>query len=236
MARPLLAGIVLGGLLTVAPVAALSAQRVVPVRMEPRHRLVLDRPPVGLLDVRIQPGDTSLFHTHAEPVLFVAVSASATDTQPLGGEWRGNPTRRVPSWKPGTVFESLDYATEPVTHRVANVGTGVFHLMGVFNTGAGKDSAAWNEGRAPGPVENSDRWFREWRTTLAPGARNGPLSTPNPVVGFLVSPGRVVARSGQVPLEVLHEVGDWFYHAPGRPYELRNVGREPAEVVVVEVR
>jgi len=42
----------------------MSAQTAVPVYEEPRHRLVLTHQLVRVMDVRIAPGDTTLFHIH----------------------------------------------------------------------------------------------------------------------------------------------------------------------------
>jgi len=43
-------------------------QPVIPVFEEPLHRLVLERPPVRVLDVQVLPGTTSLYHLHTDPI------------------------------------------------------------------------------------------------------------------------------------------------------------------------
>ena len=49
--------------------AVLSAQ--VQVSKEPLHKKVLENKYIRLLDVWMQPGDTSLFHIHSTPSVFV---------------------------------------------------------------------------------------------------------------------------------------------------------------------
>ena len=82
--------------MTIVAAAATSAamtgaqdEKVVPVHQEPRHRLVLDNAATRVLDIQIPPGDTTLFHTHGNPILYVNMSSSQTRGQTLGREWSG---------------------------------------------------------------------------------------------------------------------------------------------------
>ena len=63
--------------------AGLQAQKVIPLTMEPRHRLMMDGDPVKVLDVRIPPGDTSFFHVHDAPILLVGMSNPLNNAQVL---------------------------------------------------------------------------------------------------------------------------------------------------------
>jgi hypothetical protein len=90
-------GALLGAAATGALLApAASAQRVVPVHEEPRHRLIQVVGHMTVLDVQIQPGDTTLFHTHRTPITYVTIGTSSTDSRSLGGEWAGTPPRSPP--------------------------------------------------------------------------------------------------------------------------------------------
>jgi quercetin dioxygenase-like cupin family protein len=55
---------------------AIKAQ--VQVREEPRHRPVLENKYIRLLDVWLPPGDTTLFHIHSTPSVFVILSGAVT--------------------------------------------------------------------------------------------------------------------------------------------------------------
>ena len=63
----------------------LSAQ--VPVSEEPLHRPVLQNKYIRLLDVWMDPGDTSLYHIHAIPSLFLQLSNTTVGSQIKGQEW-----------------------------------------------------------------------------------------------------------------------------------------------------
>jgi hypothetical protein len=71
---------------------ARQGERIVPVHQEPRHHLVFDSPGTRILDVQIPPGDTTLFHTHSDPILYVTMSTSRTRSQNLGADWSGAPS------------------------------------------------------------------------------------------------------------------------------------------------
>src|SRR5687767_9098476 len=101
--------------------------KVVPVHQEPRHRLVFDSPGTKILDVQIPPGDTTLFHTHSDPILYVTMSTSQTRSQNFGAEWSGTapvateapaapPVRIVPSKPVGRMMSTTSYADKPQTH------------------------------------------------------------------------------------------------------------------------
>ena len=66
-----------------------KGESVVPVYHEPHHRMVFAAGTTKILDGQVPPGDTSWFHTHAEPILYITLSASQQRTQVLGQEWGG---------------------------------------------------------------------------------------------------------------------------------------------------
>jgi hypothetical protein len=97
----------------------------VPVVKEPRHKVVLENNYIRLIDVHLNPHDTTLYHIHATPSIIVFISKSKMGTQDMSG--KGIPPGET---LPGqTLFR--DYAKEPVTHRVYNSGDDVFHVMDI---------------------------------------------------------------------------------------------------------
>ena len=97
----------------------------VPVEQEPHHHVVFQNQYVRVLDVLFPPGDPSLFHTHSNDNVSVALSGDKTKAQPWGGEWSA-PAEVVP----GQVgFRKA--AGQPYTHRVGSAGTQPFHVIDV---------------------------------------------------------------------------------------------------------
>src|ERR1700759_3188819 len=97
----------------------------VPVIKEPHHKPVLVNNYVRLLDVHINPGDTTLYHIHAAPSVIVMISNSIIGIQKLGESplAPGNVTAGTTSF--------VDYRKNPVTHRVYNSGNNIFHVMDI---------------------------------------------------------------------------------------------------------
>ena len=98
----------------------------VPVREEPRHHVALQNQYMRLLDVRLPPGDTTFFHVHEIPSLFLVLSKTLTSSQVKGEEWVNGTFTSEPgySWYNG-------FTTGPLIHRVANIDTVPFHVMDI---------------------------------------------------------------------------------------------------------
>jgi FG-GAP-like repeat len=217
---------------------ARQGERVVPVHQEPRHDLVFDSPGTRILDVQIPPGDTTLFHTHSDPILYVTMSTSRTRSQNIGEEWSTPAAPDAPgapvSVPPGRMMSTTSYAERPQTHRVNNIGSTLFRLIGITNSSAGDDRSDPSGGFDIEP-ELSNRWFRGYRRALA--AEDSPEHRhENPVAIVLVS-GSVAVRtaattSNQQPLQ---RPGAFVFLEAGATHVLR-ADAPDTQVVEVEVR
>ncbi len=228
-----------------ALVAILGAQqddKVVPVHQEPRHHLVFESPGTRILDVQIPPGDTTLYHTHTDPILYVSMSASQTRSQTLGRDWTGGgasqqtepvATRgslpQIAPVRPGRMTSTTSYVTQPLTHRVNNVGESLFRLIGITNSSAGDERTEPSAGFETEP-EITNRWFRgyRWAPTATPAAHRHA----NPVVVVLVSGRALAASASKVALD---KPGAFAWIEGNVPHHVQAVG-DAAEVVEVEVR
>src|SRR5689334_22319124 len=113
----------------------------VPVREEPRHKPVLQNKYIRLLDVWLPPGDTTMYHIHATPSLFVVLSSTLTTTQIKGGNWASDRSAAGKTWYRSFVNDTL-------VHRVANIDTSSFHvndieILSSFNAAAKKPALSF---------------------------------------------------------------------------------------------
>src|SRR5580704_15608777 len=99
-----------------------SAQ--VPVRDEPRHKMMLENDYVRLIEVHIKPHDTTLTHIHAAPSVIVFLSKSTIGTQIVGAE------PSIGNVVPGQTSYAA-YDEKPITHKVWNDGDSLFHVMDI---------------------------------------------------------------------------------------------------------
>jgi quercetin dioxygenase-like cupin family protein len=113
----------------VKPVAAASKAQgtetdPVAVEQEPHHHIVFENQYVRVLDVVVNPGDTTLFHTHSLDNLAVQLSDAMIKRQYPGQPWVDAPA------KEGSVGFNAG-TQKPYTHRITNAGTSVFHVLDI---------------------------------------------------------------------------------------------------------
>jgi uncharacterized protein (DUF885 family)/quercetin dioxygenase-like cupin family protein len=241
-----------------------KGEQVVPVYHEPHHRQLFAKGTTRILEGQVPPGDTSWYHLHAEPVMYLTLSASTQRTQVLGEDWgrgrgegvapagpagptppapapsgRGAPPagRGAPPLTPGAVTtirptSTTSYFDQPITHRISNGGDRLFRFMVVTNASTGDESDA--DHGFQGKEELSNRWFRAYRITLAPGQSTPPHKHSAESVIVQVSDGQGVA-AGPMTWE-LGEQGRWAWFDGGATHEIRNTGSVPLEVIEVDVR
>ena len=100
----------------------LSAQ--VQVSKEPRHKNVLENKYVRLLDVKMQPGDTTMFHIHSTPSVFVHFTNTVVCSQIKGKEWK-----KDKNTEGNASFRS--FVNDTLVHRVSNCDTVPFHVTDI---------------------------------------------------------------------------------------------------------
>jgi hypothetical protein len=230
-----------------SPVGALSGEEpIVPVYHEPHHRQVFQYGQTRILDLQIPPGTTTWFHTHDAPILYVSLSSSPGRTQVLGQDWNTPglpPTLPAGGERPAPpppavgprVTSTTSYFTQPLTHRLQNIGDRLTRAIVVLNQSVGDDgdTTAGTVG-FEGNAELTNRWFRAFRQTLAPGGSTGPHRHLEPAVLVQTSEGRGLA-SGPMKFE-LNEPGQWAFFDGGSSHEIRNTGNVPLQIVEVELR
>src|SRR5262249_28611786 len=177
--------------------AALHAEDpIVPVYHEPHHRQVFQYGPTRILDLQIPPGTTTWFHTHEAPVLYVNLSTSRSRTQNLGQDWgTGGPPRPAtnagqpappPPPPPASlgprVTSATSYATQPVPHRLENIGERLSRAIVVINETSGDELMTVEAAGFEGKPELVNRWYRAYRQTLVVGETTRSHRHSEPVV------------------------------------------------------
>lgn len=205
-----------------------AAPTVVPVYKEPRHRLVYEKGDIRIINVSIPAGDTSLYHHHQNPTLFVMLSGALMRNQNLGGKWT-DPSPDMVTKVGAFVF--MDYP-KPQDHRVQNIDHQSFQAIGVINAGPGSGSTAT---LAQKP-EVDNRWFNGYRFKLAPGAETGIHHHAFPVFIVQVGKGDSVVIERGYPTAEKTVSGNWSVHAAGVDHRLRNIGTTEVELVEIEMK
>jgi quercetin dioxygenase-like cupin family protein len=192
--------------------------RVVQILQEPRHRTMHKDGDIRLLDVQINPGDMTLFHTHDAAIMYTFISSGSG---PSGGR----------------ISSNTDYVQENYTHQVANDGPGLFRIIALTNYGPAMGALTSDRPDGlSGEPELENLYFRSYRITLAPGETSAPQTHHNPSVVVQVSDGLAhVTRTDGITAE-LTEMGDWAWREPHGSYQVKNMGSVPVELVINEAR
>ena len=104
------------------------------VKDEPRHQNVFENAAIRVLEVVIHPGDTTMYHVHEIPSLFVTFTSTLIGSQ-LWGEKPGSASKS----NRGSVSYGSFYPNKRV-HRVWNADTSLFHVLDIEILASTSDS------------------------------------------------------------------------------------------------
>ena len=190
-----------------------QSERTVNILQEPRHRTVHTDGNLRVLDVQINPGDTTLPHTHDSAILYTFIS---NGTGALNGR----------------VSSTTSYVNENYTHSVNNPGPELFRIIALANYGPAVVAGAGVQIDLSPQLENE--WFRSYRLELAPGQSSASYLHTFPVLIVQVTEGLVhVSRADGITSE-LDAMGDWAWRDAGTAYQIHNRGDQPVSVVINE--
>jgi quercetin dioxygenase-like cupin family protein len=209
--------------------AAMSSSQdgAVPVEEDPHHKTVFKNDYVQAFRVTVEPGKTTLMHTHAHDYAFVRLS-----TATVAVDRPGRPVGPAAAVQPGTV-SARDIEAEPYTHRVHNIGTTVFDVIDVQILA-----------RPPGPAvpaislpaaENAK--MRVYRYELGPGAATAQHTHARPYL--LIAATAIDLRMTSPDLASMdHAVkaGDMYWVDSAVTHTLINRGSGNAIVVEFELK
>lgn len=220
--------------ITVTFPQAFAEPTAVPVYEEFRHRLIFEKDHVRVINVNIPPGDTSLYHIHDVPTVYVVINGALLRSQVLGGEWVDpDPAQYRQN---GELIDAKGYIDKMLIHRVSNTGEEPFRVIGIMNSNTGKDrvAAAEENMRAKSGIDNS--WFSSWRISLKPGATSDLYRLNDPAVLVQTSDGHSDVLIGGHSTAEKTVSGNWSWHNKGDTFQLRNLGTSDVQLVLVEVK
>lgn len=203
---------------------ALKAQ--VPVREEPRHVPVLQNKYIRLLDVHLPPGDTTQFHIHATPSLFVILSNAATASQTKGEAWIKDQAVSGKTW-----YRS--FSPEVLVHRVCNLDTVEFHVNDIEILSSYNDTV--NKKPLPFTLLFENEKAFAYRLTAADFNKQITKSR-GPMIAALVSGTGIIFHNAANDQTIEIKTGGYLYIDPGTPFNLSANEKGPVEMVFFEIK
>ena len=207
--------------------ATQEASAPVPVEQEPHHHLVLKNDNLLVLRVILQPGESSLYHVHSVDDVAVWLG-NTSSAQQLPNEPESAPVEQ----KPGNITLRALRET-PFTHRVHNVGKGLFDVLDVEILQRPEHPSS----AVVGPVAGENPSARVYKWTLAPGGAT-PMHTHERPYLIVAATGfnlKMTAPDGQ---SATHEIkpGDFHWVTSKVTHSLANAGTGEGQIVEIELK
>src|SRR4051794_12376664 len=204
-----------------------SAQEILPVKDEPRHHNVFENSFVRVLDVRIKPGDTSLFHKHATPSVFIVLHAVKTGSEVKIEEQKAT---ALSSPDPSITFEG--FYKSPRIHRVWNEDTAQFHVMDIEILNKGGHSVSAPIQQDGFKLLFDEQQVRAYRLTLQ-GGSNTQVQRQNPllIVGLTDA-----AQPLSVNDKSFNKEGDFIFIPAGEAVRIANNNQQAYSFAVLEMK
>jgi hypothetical protein len=211
----------------VAVYAVTESGAQVHVRDEPRHHNVFENEYLRILDVYLPPGDTTLYHLHNTPSVFVFFTSTTTASQ-----LQGQSATRSISDANTAIFDSL---VTPRIHRVWNEDSGWFHVMDVELTS--------KEVPSQQPLLQNPALQLLFNKSLVNAYKvqlnNKELHLPTSAKGYLlVSYGQagLQYRFGKTSYQRLMKSGHYLWIDAGHPVNLSVKSEAPAGFLLLQMK
>ena len=199
-----------------------------PVSKEPRHHNILENDHVRLLDVHIPPGDSSQFHIHSTPSVFVVLNNVKTGSQVISEEDHTNSP--IPHF--GNIWFEGFYE-KPRIHRVWNSDTSEFHVMDI-------ELVNKNYITIDPPIQQESFTFlfnekpvRAYRLNLRSAAKISVKASKADILMILLTD---TVESIYVNDKPFHKKGNYLYIPSGTSFEIKNAAMGKAEFAFFELK
>lgn len=206
--------------------ATLIAQ--VPVREEPRHHPVLQNKYFRLLDVWLPPGDTSLYHIHATPSLFIYLSKAVIGSQVKGEGWVKDLATPGKAW-----YRS--FSPDILVHRVCNLDTVTFHVNDIEILAPYSAPGLSPKKQLPYPLLfESEKAFAYQLTEDSLNKKI--ISDRGPVIAELVAGSSLLFHDVKTKQSIKVKTGQYLYIEPGTSFYFSKDGTGAINLVLFEIK
>ena len=216
-------------LVLVAGVTVVSAQ-VVPIEKESHHKVMLDTLLFRLLEITVNPGETTLDHRHEFDIATVALTNASTRTKLPGADWS------APRNRPQASPDLVEYTGKPVVHMVDNPDKTQYHLIAVENYRKGTWPMRKTIDAPATTLVKENRSFAVYDVQLDAANPATEHAHDLPTVAILVS-GDITNQgtNGEEPYPVRGSA-KWILIPAAQSHTMAVAGTGAAHVVEVEVR
>lgn len=216
-------------LLSLGCICVLCGTAQLPVSQEPMHHKVFENSYVRVLDVHVLPGDTTQFHKHETPSVFIVLHPVKTGSEVIKEEMTATALAKDASIS----FEGF-YKT-PRIHRVWNEDSSEFHVMDIEllhkQPGMIKDSLRGKEFNLLYDVQP----VRVYRFELG-GGKEIELKRKTPMLIVGLDDTANNSSSIKVNQKAFTKKGDYLFIDPNTPIRFENKRDKAYSFAVLELK
>jgi hypothetical protein len=199
------------------------------VHEEPRHRPVFQNKEIRILNVRVAPGDTSLYHMHTTPSFFIRLTNTIT-----GSQVQGEAKKAGKSQSGEIRFENLAPPNNRV-HRVWNADKDTFHVMDVELLMKNADFDKKPMTLPNLKLEIDTTWVRAYRLSLLKEIEFKSINKKQSVVLVSLNASTVeIGQNGNRKLQTL-KPGSFFVINRKESFSLKNKTESTSQFVLLEL-
>ncbi len=204
--------------------AVVTAQ--VQASKEPLHKNVLENKYFRLLDVWMKPGDTSIFHIHSTPSLFLHFTNTAVCVQIKGKAWTTNKNTAGNA-------SYTSFLNDTLVHRVSNCDTVSFHVTDIEILSAYKPATKLKPLPFTVLFDNEKAIaYRLSGTTF----NNQLITGRGPMVAELVAGDEVICYNTQHKKSTSIKTGKYLYLEPGCSFYFSAKNNDKTNLVLFEIK
>ncbi len=204
--------------------SVLTAQ--VQVSKEPLHKKVLENKYIRLLDVWLQPGNTTLFHIHSTPSVFLQFTNTNIGTQVKGQDW-------VKSQNIAGSASYRSFLNDTLVHRVSNWDTVPFHVTDI-------EILASYSSKTPHTVLPFTVLFQNEKAVAYQltnsSFREQIISSRGPLVAELVEGNEITFHDTKGKKSTKIKTGKYLYIKPGKSFFFSTTKDEKINLVLFEIK
>ena len=202
----------------------LTAQ--VQVSKEPRHKNALENKYLRLLDVKLPPGDTTLFHIHSTASVFLHFTNTMVGTQIKRQEWE----------KAKNIAGTASYRSflnDTLVHRVSNMDTVPFHVTDVELLSPYKPAIKLQP--LPFTLLFENEKVIAYRLTTSVFNKQV-IKNRGPMIAELVIGSDVIVRNKKGKNLLQLKAGKYVYIKPGTAFYFSAIGDAAINMVLFEIK
>jgi len=200
----------------------------VQVSKEPFHRPVIVNKYFRLLDVVMQPGDSSLFHIHSTPSVFIFLTNSTYRSQDVGNDWT-----TIDAVAGRVLYRS--FATDSQVHRVTIADSVLLHVNDIelLEPFVSNTNAVYTP--LPFPVLLENEKVAVYQLT-AVSKKQTIKKSRGPLIAELVAGETVTFHDMQTKKVSSIKAGEHIYITPESSFYFSTTHTTPIQLIVLEIK